>query len=270
MKIIAHTLPGGAQLNAYLHENVLNPEQGEETPRPAMILCPGGGYSFTSPREADPPAMAFLNMGFQVFILYYRVGDQAGNLQPMEDLARSVLWVRENSSAWNIDPCKVAVMGFSAGAHLACSLCVHWDDEELIRRCGAQSGKALRPDAMVLAYPVITAGEFAHQRSIELVSRDCERPREYWSLEKQVNEQTPPAFLWHTMSDASVPVENSFLLAQALHKAGVECECHFFPQGEHGMSVCTREVQTPSATVGMWIPLCRNWLEHRFGTLGGL
>ena len=104
MKIIAHTLPGGAQLNAYLHENVLNPEQGEETPRPAMILCPGGGYSFTSPREADPPAMAFLNMGFQVFILYYRVGDQAGNLQPMEDLARSVLWVRENSSAWNIDP----------------------------------------------------------------------------------------------------------------------------------------------------------------------
>ena len=270
MKSFVHTLPGGATLQAYLHEEICGSDGQVWGPRPAVILCPGGGYAFTSPREADPPAFLFLNMGLQVFILHYRVGEQAGKLQPMEDLARSILLVRERCSEWEIDPDRVAVMGFSAGAHLACSLGVHWDDEELARRCEVKEVRRLRPDAMILAYPVITAGTFAHRKSIELVSADSGRPQEYWSLETQVNDKTPPAFLWHTMDDAGVPVENSFLLAQALHKAGVECECHLFPSGCHGMSVCTGEVYTPSATVGMWVPLCKNWLEHRFGPLGGL
>ena len=135
MKSFVHTLPGGATLQAYLHEEICGSDGQLWGPRPAVILCPGGGYAFTSPREADPPAFLFLNMGLQVFILHYRVGEQAGKLQPMEDLARSILLVRERCSEWEIDPDRVAVMGFSAGAHLACSLGVHWDDEELARRC---------------------------------------------------------------------------------------------------------------------------------------
>ncbi|WP_367924687.1 alpha/beta hydrolase [uncultured Ruthenibacterium sp.] len=270
MKTFVETLPHGARLRGYLHEQTGNSGEIGWGPRPAMIICPGGGYVFTSPREADPPAIAFLNMGFQVFLLDYRVGNQAGNQQPMEDLARSILLVRSQAEEWNIDPSKLAVLGFSAGAHLAGCLGVHWNDEEIARRCAAKDQRALRPDAMVLCYPVITAGPFAHKASLELVSAGCNLPMDYWSLETQVNKETTPTFLWHTMDDASVPVENSFLFAQALHKAGVECECHFFPHGRHGLSVCSEEVQTPSDTVGMWVPLCKKWLENRFGPLGGL
>ena len=269
MKTVCHTFDQGACLTGYLHEQGEHPEE-QWGPRPAILICPGGGYVFTSPREADPPAMAFLNMGFQAFVLRYRVGEQAGNMQPLEDLARSVLLIRKQCEQWNIAPDKLVVLGFSAGAHLACSLGVHWDDEELLLRCAAEDALLLRPDAMVLSYPVITAGPFAHRQSIELVSRGSDKPLEYWSLETQVNRRTPPAFIWHTMNDPGVPVENSFLLAQALHRAGVECECHFFADGQHGMSVCSKEVNTPSDVVGMWVPLCKNWLERRFGALGGL
>lgn len=258
-----------ATLTAMLHTPSREMCGKEATKRVAMIICPGGGYGMLSDRESDPPAIAFLNMGLQVFVLQYPIKEDAGNKAPLESLARSVQIVRSNSKQWQIDPDKIAVCGFSAGAHVAGALGVHWNDPESLARCHAKSVDELRPNAMVLCYPVITAGEFAHSGSIRCVSRNCKESIDYWSLERHVNKNTPPTFLWHTMDDPVVPVENSFLFASALHQYGVGCECHFYEQGNHGMSLATREVGCANESIHTWITLCRNWLSSCFGVLGG-
>lgn len=257
-----------ATLTALLHTPSSEMREREAIKRAAMIICHGGGYGMLSDRESDPPAIAFLNMGLQVFILRYPIKEEAGNKAPLEALARSVQIVRNNSEQWQIDSKKIAVCGFSAGAHVAGSLGVHWDDPEILMRCQVKCADELRPDAMVLCYPVITAGEFAHPGSIRCVSRKCNEHTNYWSLECHVNENTPPTFLWHTMEDSVVPVENSFLFAKALHRCGVGCECHFYEKGDHGMSTATREVNTADVVIHTWVGLCRNWLTSHFGTLG--
>lgn len=258
-----------AYLTPYLHTPSAAMPDEVATKRPAVIICPGGGYEFCSDLEADAPAFAFANMGCQVFVLRYSVLEHAGNKQPLTELAKSVKLVREHSADWQIDPEKIVVCGFSAGAHLAASCGLHWNDPELVQRCAAPNAQCLRPDAMILCYPVITAGEFAHRSSIDWVSANCKEPRSYWSMETQVDDQTPPAFLWHTMNDPLVPVENSFLFAQAMHKHGVNCECHIFADGAHGMSTATREVGAQSAHIHSWVALCGQWLEEQFGPLGG-
>ena len=264
MEIKTIVLNEHAALTAMLHTPSTEMTAPAATKRAAMIICPGGAYQYCSARESDPPAIAFLEMGMQVFVLNYSTGANAAGKQPLCELAKAMKLVRENSDAWQIDANKVAVCGFSAGGHLAASLAVHWNDAEVADRCQVCDARQLRPDAVVLAYPVITAGEYAHKESIACVSRECGEAREYWSLEKQVCAQTPPVFLWHTMDDTCVPVENSFLFAASLHKAGVECECHFFASGAHGMSVATEEVSAASKNVHMWLRLCENWLTARF------
>lgn len=273
MQVISHTFPGGAEIRAYLHEADESMPASLCRNHGAVIIFPGGGYALTSPREADPVALAFLSMGYQTFILHYRTGEQAGAKRPLEDAARSIAFVRAHSAEWYIDPQKIAVLGFSAGGHLAASLGVHWNDTEIAARLGLsphEARAALRPDAMVLCYPVITASEHAHSDSIRRVSTNCEEDVSYWALEQHVTPDTPPTFLWHTMADASVPVENTMLMASALHRAGVPCEVHLFERGGHGMSVCTPEVNTPNAEAAEWVPLCRAWLCLHFGEPGGM
>lgn len=258
-----------ATLTAYLHTHSKEMEHPETMARPAMIICPGGSYASCSDKEADPPAFAFFNMGIQVFVLRYSVKENAGNKQPLVELAKSIKLVRENCQNWQIDPQKIVVTGFSAGGHLAASIGVHWDDTEIIERCGCKCANDIRPDAMVLCYPVITSGKYAHRASVERINANCQMTEDYWSLETQVTEQTPPAFLWHTMNDASVPVENSILFAQQLHQYGVPCECHIFESGNHGMSIATKETGSASEHVNSWVALCHQWLTMRFGGLSG-
>ena len=269
MEQLKFTLPSGAKLTAWLH--TANPEMPNEIcrKRPALLICPGGAYCMTSYRENESVALAYLNMGLQVFVLEYSVEDQAKNKQAMEDLARSVRLVRANSDDWDVDPGKVLVMGFSAGGHLAASLCVHWDDPEIAERVGAASARELRPDGAILCYPVITMGSFTHEISKERVMRETKESEAYWSLETQVNEDTPPTFIWHTMDDDCVPVENSLFYISALRKAMVSCEAHLFRSGPHGASVCTKEVDSYSNANRIWVELTRNWLDEQFGPLGG-
>lgn len=269
MRLLRLDLPTGGILTAYLHETSPQAPYRICQQRPALIICPGGGYEHIAFREQDPPAMTFLHMGFQVFSLEYDLKELSGNKRPLEQLARSIQLVRKNSRHWNIDPERVLVMGFSAGGHLAASLGVHWNDPELLARCGEGDPKALRPDGMILCYPVITMGRYTHNSTRDFISADCAEPLDYWSLETQVTPDTPPAFLWHTVDDAVVPVQNSILLANALINAGVSCECHLFPNGPHGMSTCTEEVGTSNAKVREWVPLCRSWLNVKFGPLPG-
>lgn len=269
MEIQTISLPTGASLTAYLHPQSPEMRSAYATSRAALILCPGGGYSMLSDREVVPPAMIFFSMGFQVFVLSYSIGAGAANRTPLEELGRSVQLVRGNSQSWHIDPNRVAVLGFSAGGHLAASLGVHWNDPALLKRCDVHDARQLRPDALILSYPVITDGDKTHAETLQNVSRSHQEPPRYWALETHVTAETPPTFLWHTMDDDCVPVENSILFLQALHRAGVPCECHLYMHGQHGLSVCTGEVDCGQAAAKSWIALCKTWIESLFGDLGG-
>lgn len=220
-------------------------------PRGCVLICPGGGYEWRSPREADPVARAFAEKGFAPAVLEYTCyrGEPLGTL-PLTQLGEAAGRMRE------LYPGRLlAVCGFSAGGHLAASLGVH-----------ARTLGLPRPDALILGYPVITAGAYAHRGSIRALAGDGDAA--FFSLEAHVNAQTPPTFLWHTSSDESVPVQNSLLFAEALARAGVPFELHIYPEGVHGLSLATPEVDEPQkrrladAHVASWFGLCADWLNH--------
>lgn len=229
-------------MTSYIHEDV--------KVHPAVIVVPGGAYRNVSASEAHLPAMEFYRMGYNVFVLAYTVNllDEPLKLQPLRDIARSVRMVRARAKRYSVDPEKIVLCGFSAGGHLSASLCVHHKD---IRDDDAEYRKiSARPDAAVLGYPVITSGEYTHRDSMTalLGSDPKEEELAYMALEDHVTADTPPCFIWQTATDASVPVENSYLFAMACKKAGVDFAHHVFSEGVHGMSVATE-----------------TWLERDFG-----
>ena len=226
-------------ITAYLHE--------DEEVRPAMIVVPGGGYAFVSPTEGEIVAKRFYEAGYQAFVLTYTINlFQLAPLkkQPLRDISRAVRYIRNFAECLRIKCDQVVCCGFSAGAHLTGSLAVHYQDQELAKELYAEISN--RPDAVILCYPVITSGEKAHRGSFDLLlGKDASEEELAWaSLEKQVTADTPPAFLWQTFTDATVPVENSIMYTKACHNAGVPCELHLFMEGRHGMSLANEEWAT--------------------------
>lgn len=265
MQIYTHTLPGGAQLIGYLRDR--NVEMPAFNTRPAILILPGGGYAWCSRREADPVAMQFLRAGYNVFTLYYTCRSDetvpALRWQPLSDAAGAILHIRRNAEQFGTDPAKIAICGFSAGGHLAASTAILWDAEPVQTALGIHSTEA-RPDAVVLGYPVITAGEYRHDGSIVNLCGDDADLRATMSLENQVRDGLPPFFVWHTVEDPSVPVQNSLMLAGALTAHKVPLELHLFAHDGHGTSTCTREVNTPNKHNSAWVALCTDWLAETF------
>lgn len=247
---------GEAVLTTYRLDNI---SVDIERRRPAVIVCPGGGYRTRSDRECEAVVMQFLAMGCHGFLLDYSV---APNRFPtaLLELARAVALIRDHSAEWNVDPDQIYVCGFSAAGHLACSLGVFWNQEFVYDTLGLKP-KQVRPDGMILCYPVISAGEFAHEGSfLHLLGEDAEESqREHVSLELHVNEDTPKAFIWHTCTDLSVPVENSLLLAMALQKKKVSMELHLYPEGGHGLSLARKE--TSGERTELNVPACESWIS---------
>lgn len=260
MQIVDISL-GSAHAQGYLHD--FSESMPHRKARPCVVICPGGGYQHVSDREKDPPAFALLSAGFQVFHLRYSVGEASANLQPLSELASLILKIRENAEAWGVQPDKIAVMGYSAGGHLAASMGTLWHTPELSEKLGRDASGS-RPDAMILCYPVITSNVNAHRGSILNVSGGDAAWAEFFSLEKQVRADTPPAFLWHTQDDAAVPVENTLLMCDALRKHGVSFEAHIFEHGTHGLSMCTAEVGKPNVACMPWFSLMLTWLANKF------
>ena len=220
-----------------------------------IVICPGGAYRWLSPRESEPVARAFEAMGYETDILRYRVlqeGEkQPLGLEPVRQLSGRIARLRAKAG-----DAPILVCGFSAGAHLAATLGVHWK-----RLC------LERPDGLILCYPVITADEaLCNAESIQNIAGAGDRA--FFSLEKQVSPDTPPTFLWHTAADRDVPVENALLFAAALSRARVPFELHVYPFGEHGLSLATAEVaepekgRLPDDHVAGWIRECGAWIEQ--------
>ncbi|MDO4432871.1 MAG: alpha/beta hydrolase [Aerococcaceae bacterium] len=212
--------------------------------RPAMLILPGGGYGFVSPSEAEIVAKAYYERGFNAFVCTYTTNffhQYPLQLQPLKDVSRATRFIRKKAAEFNINPQQIVVAGFSAGGHLAGSLAVHYAD--MIDEQSAYQAISNRPDAVILAYPVITSGTYTHQGSMEalLGTQPAEQALHYMSLEHHVTAQTPPSFIWHTADDSVVPVQNSYLYAEACLKAGVSFAHHVFTSGIHGLSLATDE-----------------------------
>ena len=223
--------------------------------RPSVVICPGGGYRFRSDREAEPIALVFAAKGFNCFVVEYHVAP-AVHPAALFDVAHAVAWVREHADEYFADPNAIAVMGFSAGGHAACHLGVRWHEEELMASFGLTPAQA-QPNAMVLCYPVITAGPYAHRGSFEhLTGSDDLAIHAQFSLEEKVTAQTPPTFLWHTWEDGSVPAENSLFFACAMRRCGVQGEVHIFPKGGHGIGLAN---PLTSDSPEQNIPECAQW-----------
>ncbi len=247
-------------INTYIHER--NKKRG------AVLICPGGAYWHTSPREAEPIALKFVSAGYHSFVLHYSVAPRK-HPQLLHDLSRAMCIIRQNSDKWNVETESIAVCGFSAGGHLAASLGVHWNKDFAYDQDGIIQGMN-KPNALILCYPVITSGEYKHAGSF--VNLLGENPgimlTELMSLEKQVGPHTPVTFLWHTFEDSAVHIENSILFAKALKKNNIPFEYHVYPYGCHGLSLATEETDENGLCVNLhassWMDLCVKWLDMEF------
>lgn len=237
--------------------------------RPMILICPGGGYEFTSYREGEPLAMHFLNRGYHACVLRYSTAPHRFPTQVLE-AGQAVKRIREHADIWKVDMEKLVLQGSSAGGHLAACYGVFWNRDLMTSGLGVRA-EELKPAGIMLSYPVITSDmRYAHAGSFEnLLGEAYEERAAQVSVERLVTETMPPCFIWHTMEDASVPVENSLLMASALRRAGVPAELHIFPEGEHGLSLANPIVERADgsgvqAECAQWAGLADAWLERLF------
>ena len=195
-----------------------NPYTNFAEPRAAVIVCPGGGYSFVSPREAEPVVKKFFAEGYNVYLLNYSVGEKARDFAPLIEAALAIKYVRENAASHKTDPNRIFIIGFSAGGHLAASSGILWNIKPVRDALGITEGKAPeginKPDGMILSYPVITGGQYRHKGSIANIcgkADPTDEERDVFSLEKHVD-ATSARFIWHTVTDKSVPIQNTLLI----------------------------------------------------------
>lgn len=221
----------------------------------SVVILPGGGYAALAPHEGIAYAEWLAEHGYTAFVVNYRLGS-ANYHHPAEisDAARGIRVVRTHAAELGLHPHKIGIMGSSAGGHLAaaCST-LH---ELGLRETGESQEKDLgRPDFAILCYPVISGCEpYSHFGSFEnLLGKDApEELTRLLSMERSVNETTPPTFLWHTFEDGCVPVENSIAYANALQRHHVRMELHIYECGSHGIGLCGGHP---------WTEQCLRWLE---------
>ena len=240
--------------------------------RPAVIIVPGGGYGMVSRREGEPVASAFFAKGFQAFILQYLVADD-GVAYPEQllELAAAVDYVKKHAEEMSINAEEIFVVGFSAGGHLTGNLAV----EHTVVSDKAGVALDCKPTAVGLCYPVISQIH-GHQGSYDnlLQGYSAEAKAELLktlNLNEAVSENTPPAFLWATAEDDSVPADNAMRYAMALAEKGIAYELHIYPQGWHGLSTGSAEINEDKpflSRVSRWLEDCisffRTYITEKF------
>ena len=258
MKMIHMSVPGHpeATLEGYILDCELS--LGLETNRPAIVVCPGGGYLYCSPREAEPVALRYAARGFHAFILRYSVCWDAANFAPLQEVSWVIGYLREHAEEWHIDPSKIATCGFSAGGHLALAAGVKGEN---------------KPNAMILGYPAVTTPNHPMSNFMvkllagkkEVTDADCAE----FSLENFITKDAPPVFMTATAEDGLSPF-GALLVANAYSKLGKPYELHMFQHGPHGYSLAdetcadgSNQVLNPS--FAKWHELSVEWLYRIFG-----
>lgn len=228
-----------------------------------MVICPGGGYGMLASHEGEGYALWLASNGVSCFVLKYRLGS-SGYRHPvmLNDAARAMRTVRARAGEWGIDPNRIGIMGSSAGGHLASTLLTHFDPgnpdaSDSIER------QSSRPDLGILCYAVITMGRYTHQGSKQnLLGTDPSAELvEDLSNELRVTSKTPPCFLWHTVEDRAVPLENSLQFAEALRRNGIPFDLHVYEKGQHGIGLGSRE--EVAGKHHPWTDDCLFWLKTR-------
>lgn len=237
-----------------------------EHPTAAVVILPGGGYhGHAIDHEGHQFADWFGNLGVTSAICTYRLrgkgndGKGYGHPAPMMDAQRAIQTLRSRAKELNIDPDRIGIIGFSAGGHLCSTAATHFaevdkDSEDPIERVSS------RPDFSILCYPVIAFDKpHTHKGSQRnLIGSDPSKEMiELLSNERQVTDQTPPTFLFHTAADRAVPVQNSIDYFVACQQHGVAAELHVFPEGRHGIGL-GKDVEGAK----QWPALCENWLRR--------
>jgi acetyl esterase/lipase len=225
----------------------------------AIIVCPGGGYSHLAiGHEGFEVAKRLNELGIAAFVLKYRLPSDLTMFEkeigPLQDAQRAIQLVRENAVAWGVDRSRVGIMGFSAGGHLASTAGTHFRTAVIDNK----DNSSLRPDFMVLLYPVISFSDsIGHRGSRDNligVNPTPDKIREY-SNEWQVTAQTPPCFIVQAGDDRTVKAQNSIDFYEALLRHGVAAELHMYPKGGHGFGLHN------ASTKDQWMDRLQNWLD---------
>lgn len=285
-------------LTAYILQD--SPELLKGKRRPAVLVCPGGGYMSCSDREGEPVALKFASMGYHAFVLRYSTyGEGKAGLPDLSnpvpvkeksqypiqmlEIGKGMLMIRENAEKWLVDTDRIAVCGFSAGAHNAAMYAANWHTELVSGHFGEKK-ENFRPAAAVLGYMLsdyVYKKESERERDemnrIFFAASDTaflgkaepdEKQLEEISPARHVTEQMPPVFLWATASDELVPVQHTIRMSYALAEKHIPFEMHVFEEGPHGLSLANQASAEAKSQIfpdaAKWADLAGCWLEKRF------
>lgn len=235
----------------------------------AVVVFPGGAYAMRAEHEGEGYARFLTENGFVAFVVDYRVSPHRFPC-PLLDARRGVKFARFYAEKYGIDKNKIAVMGSSAGGHLAALASTYFDDIDIEIEQDEIEKEDFIPNAQILCYPVIRilGKEIAHLGSgANLLGAENHAPcGENFQPDMIASERTPKAFIWHTAEDDGVPVYNSYVYATALRKLNIDVEMHIFPNGRHGLGTCVTPIPTDDSKVlehnSQWTELLVNWLNY--------
>lgn len=261
--------------------------------RPLVVICPGGGFLYCTPKEGECVALYFNRLGFHAAVLCYSTAasapGQSAFPQPERDLAAALCLLRQNAPDWGIDPNRIALLGFSAGGHVCASYSNFWNTD-LLGGIGTPAQR--KPNAQVLCYPALTTKQFPDPQAAAesgvpapIVERmrnfvrdsnramlGTEHPTEAQCTAcdalEHIGPDTPPTFLMHTFGDHLIAPEYTLQMALRLRAAHIPCEIHIFEQGEHGLSLADATSATKPAEldphIAHWAELAGEWLLRQF------
>lgn len=251
-------------LTCYVIDN--SPEVNPNRKQPAMLVVPGGGYCGCSFRESEPIALKYVSYGFSAFVITYSCSP-VRYPYPLLEAVMAMQYLRDNADELHIDKDMIAAVGFSAGGHL-CGMLGSYDKHEAVYNLFKHSDY-VKPNAIVLGYPVITYEGRCHKGSFDNLCGDDESLKVKLSIQNLVNKNSAPAFIWSTNDDACVPIQNSLVVAKAYDDVGVKFSLHIFNSGIHGLSLADMsvygtdyavKVMTPS--IPSWVDLSVEWLKE--------
>ena len=258
MKMIHMPVPGHpeATLEGYILDCELT--LGQSSSRPAIVVCPGGGYAYCSPREAEPVALRFAAQGFHAFVLRYSTGWDAADFAPLQEVSWVIGYIRENAETWHVNPQQIVTCGFSAGGHLALAAGLLGEN---------------KPNAMILGYPAVNIPNYPGVNfMLQLLTgrKDVtDADAAYFSLTNHITKDSPPVFLMATAEDMLTGY-GTLPVIQKYSQLGLGYEAHIFQHGPHGYSLADATSADGSSrflneSFAQWHKLSVDWLYRIFG-----